>query len=145
METLARLNRLAEKAMVMATVLLVHVDASRERLSFASAGHLPALLLRPDGSAELLSGGASTPLLAFREDVAAGTAALPRGASLVLYTDGLVERRREPIDESLERLRAAAEGFEGDPAELCDHLLAELCPPAGSPHDDIAVIALKRP
>ena len=62
----------------------------------------------------------------------------------MLYTDGLVERRREPIDESLERLRSAAEGFAGGVEELCDHLLDGLSPPAGSPHDDIAIIALER-
>ncbi len=62
----------------------------------------------------------------------------------MLYTDGLVERRREPIDESLERLRTAAEAFEGTVEALCDHLIEALRPPAGMPHDDIAVIALER-
>ena len=63
---------------------------------------------------------------------------------IVLYTDGLVSRRREPIDESLERLRTAAEGFEGGAEALCDQLLERLSPPARSPHDDIAIIALRR-
>ncbi|HET8951352.1 MAG TPA: PP2C family protein-serine/threonine phosphatase, partial [Solirubrobacteraceae bacterium] len=111
---------------------------------YASAGHLPPLLLGADGSARFLRDGASTPLLALREDVSDGSAALAPGDRVVLYTDGLVERRREPIDESLERLRSAATGFEGAPDALCDHLLAELSPPAGSPHDDIALIALRR-
>jgi len=62
----------------------------------------------------------------------------------VLYTDGLVERRREPIDESLERLRSAAEGFAGGAEALCDHLVEALKPPAGSAQDDTAVIALRR-
>jgi serine phosphatase RsbU (regulator of sigma subunit) len=122
----------------------VHVDAAREQLSFASAGHLPPLLIGPDGRAQLVAGGASTPLLAFREDVEAGSVALPPGAAVVLYTDGLVERRTEPIDDSLERLRAAAAGFEGAPGDLCDHLLAAMRPPEGMPRDDIAVIAFRR-
>ena len=111
---------------------------------YGSAGHLPPLMISGDGSARFLRGGASTPLLALREDVEDGVAELAPGDRIVLYTDGLVERRREPIDESLERLRGTAEGFEGGVEALCDHLLEQLRPPAGSPHDDIAVIALER-
>jgi serine phosphatase RsbU (regulator of sigma subunit) len=144
METLARLNRLAERSSHMATVLLVHVDPARERLTYASAGHLPGLLVAPDGRARFLEGGASTPLLAFQSGGEPGTASLEPGARLVLYTDGLVERRTEPIDESLERLRAAADGFDGPAEALCEHLMEAMRPPAGAPHDDIAVIALGR-
>ena len=76
-----------------------------------------------------------------RLDAAAGAArgrrgrvgaALAPGDRIVLYTDGLVERRREPIDESLERLRSAAEGFDGTLEALCDHLIEALRPPAGA-------------
>ena len=50
----------------------------------------------------------------------------------------------QSIDESLESLLKAAEVFEGGAEALCDHLLERLSPPAGSPHDDIAIIALRR-
>jgi serine phosphatase RsbU (regulator of sigma subunit) len=143
METLARLNRLALRSFQMATVLLMHVAPGTGRVRYGSAGHLPPLLVAADGSARFLRGGASAPLLAF-EAVEEGVAELAPGERIVLYTDGLVERRREPIDDGLERLRAAAEGFDGDVAGLCDHLIAALRPPAGLPHDDIAVIALRR-
>ena len=112
--------------------------------TYASAGHLPPLLLAADGSARFLRDGASTPLLALREDVEDGVAPLAPGDRIVLYTDGLVERRREPIDESLERLRSTAEAFGGDLEQLCDHLIEARRPPAGTPHDDIAVLALRR-
>ena len=144
METLKRLDRLARRSAHMATVVLLHVAPDLGRLTYASAGHLPPLLLAADGSARFLRDGASTPLLALREDIEDGVAELAPGDRVVLYTDGLVERRRKPIDESLERLRSAAEGFEGDVEALCDHLLEVLAPPAGSPHDDIALITLRR-
>ena len=144
MDTLVRLNRLALRSFHMATVVLMHVAPDLGRLSYGSAGHLPPLLLAADGSARFLRDGASTPLLALREDIEDGVAELAPGDRVVLYTDGLVERRREPIDESLERLRGTAEGFDGGVEDLCDHLLVQLSPPAGSPHDDIAIIALQR-
>ena len=144
MDTLVRLNRLALRSFHMATVVLMHVAPGLDRIAYASAGHLPPLLLAADGSTRFLRDGASTPLLALREDVADGAAELAPGDTVVLYTDGLVERRREPIDESLERLRSAAAGFGGDVEALCDHLLGELSPPAGAPHDDIAIVALRR-
>jgi serine phosphatase RsbU (regulator of sigma subunit) len=143
-DTLVRLNRLALRSFHMATVVLMHVAPDLGRLSYGSAGHLPPLLLAADGSARFLRDGASTPLLALREDIEDGVAELAPGDRVVLYTDGLVERRREPIDESLERLRTAAEAFEGTVEALCDHLIEALRPPAGSAQDDTAVIALQR-
>jgi hypothetical protein len=143
METLARLNRLAERSFQMATVFLMHVDPATGAMQFASAGHLPALVVEADGRASFLRGGASTPLLAFREDVEPGRAELASGARVVLYTDGLVERRTEPIDDSLERLRSAAEGFRGGARELCEHVV-EAMRPDGGVHDDIAVFVLAR-
>jgi serine phosphatase RsbU (regulator of sigma subunit) len=144
MDTLVRLNRLALRSFHMATVVLMHVAPDLGRLSYGSAGHLPPLLLAADGSARFLRDGASTPLLALREDIEDGTAPLAPGDRIVLYTDGLVERRREPIDESLERLRSAGQGFDGTVEALCDHLIEAMRPPAGAAKDDIAVIALER-
>jgi sigma-B regulation protein RsbU (phosphoserine phosphatase) len=144
MDTLIRLNRLAQRSFHMATAVLMHVAPDRGRVTFASAGHLPPLLLAADGPARFLEGGASTPLLAMREDIEDGTAALAPGDRVVLYTDGLVERRREPIDESLERLRSAGQGFDGTVEALCDHLIDAMRPPAGAVKDDIALIALER-
>ena len=143
-ETLARLDRLAVRSAHMATVVMLDVDPSSGAVEFGSAGHLPPLLVRADGSAAFLGGGASAPLLAFHADVPAGTAALDPGDRVVLYTDGLVERRYEVIDDSLERLRATAEGFDGPLDALCDHLMGAMRAPAGTPQDDIAMLALAR-
>jgi phosphoserine phosphatase RsbU/P len=143
-ETLVRLDRLARRTGHMATAVLLHLDAVGERLEFASAGHLPPLRIGAGGHASFLTGGTAPPLLAYGDGEPAVPAPLERGARLVLYTDGLVERRREPIDAGLERLRRAAEGFEGPLGALCDHLLEALCPPPGTPQDDIALIAVSR-
>lgn len=142
-ETLARVDRLAQRSRHMATVLLLHADPAGG-LRFVSAGHLPPLALDPDGRAALLTGGGSTPLMVYRQDVEPGTAAMTPGGRVVLYTDGLVERRDEPIDDSLARLLAAADGWTGSLEGLCDHLLTRMAPPRGAPHDDIALIALER-
>jgi serine phosphatase RsbU (regulator of sigma subunit) len=143
-ETLAGLDRLARRSGHMATCGLVHVDTVGDGLTFSSAGHLPPLRIGADGRAEFLTGGVGPPLLAFGDGQPAVTGVLERGARLVLYTDGLVERRRESIDVGLERLRRAAEGFEGSVDELCDHLLQALRPPPGARHDDIALISVSR-
>ena len=144
METLARLDRLAERSAHMATLVLMHVDPADGHVVFGSAGHLPPLLVDAAGEARFLEGGGSAPLLAFHDDVPVGEAVLAPGDRVVLYTDGLVERRSEAIDEGLERLRRSAEHFDGGLAQLCDHLMAAMRAPAGTPQDDIAMLAFAR-
>jgi serine phosphatase RsbU (regulator of sigma subunit) len=60
----------------------------------------------------------------------------------VLFTDGLVERRRDHIDMGLASLARAAERVEADLDEFCDRLLTEVGP--DKPQDDIAILALRR-
>jgi serine phosphatase RsbU (regulator of sigma subunit) len=142
---LGRVNRLVLRSRHMATALVAIVDPASGALRFASAGHLPPLRVRASGEAELLAGGRSTPLLAFREGVEPGRAVLEPGDRLLLYTDGLVERRGESIDVSLERLVRCASGAHDDDLDAAvDALIAGMLPPEGSLHDDTAVIALER-
>ncbi|MDQ3990846.1 MAG: ATP-binding protein, partial [Actinomycetota bacterium] len=64
------------------------------------------------------------------------------GASVLLYTDGLVERVGERIDRGLERLASAVAEAPDSPQELCDHVLRELVP-EGATSDDVALLALR--
>jgi serine phosphatase RsbU (regulator of sigma subunit) len=137
-ETLRVLDRLADRAGHMATVAVVILDPASGALRHASAGHLPPAVISPGGEVRFLTAGASTPLLAY-DGAGSGTDVLAPGERLVLYTDGLVERRGEPIDASLRRLAEAA----------CEHtdltaLLAALQPPADGLRDDIAILAVQR-
>jgi PAS domain S-box-containing protein len=128
----------------MATALFATLDPSSGQLRIASAGHPTPLLLR-DGRAELLPVQPSRLLGA---PPAPGPAVewagvLPPGATLVLFTDGLVESRSADLDDGLARLLVAAEGAgTSDPDELCDRLLGELT--GLHRPDDIALLALTR-
>src|SRR6185295_20316380 len=119
----ARINRLIMSGVeqVMATVLYLVLDRETGEVSFSAAGHPPPLVIAPDGP-RFLEGGRSVPIGAaepavFRES----TAILPPGSSPLLYTDGLVERRDEPLDRRLEKLAEAAATAGDELGELCEH------------------------
>jgi phosphoserine phosphatase RsbU/P len=126
----------------MATVLCAMVSPSRGHIRICSAGHLPPILARPGQSAaeadvtpDLLIGVPASK----RRHVS--TLDFPPGALLCLYTDGLVERRDQPIDEGIARLRAAITAQ--DPETGCVSVMAAMA--HYSPHtDDIALLMLRR-
>ena len=141
---LDRLDRLVRSlpGAQMATLQYLVVDSDLRTVRFASAGHVPPLVVSPDGEARFLEGAPNPPLGVFdsagHEEL---TAKLEQGSTIVLYTDGLVEQRGVSIDAGLEALRRAARN-PADPVELCDHLVESMLyiHPA---HDDIAVLALQ--
>jgi integral membrane sensor domain MASE1/anti-sigma regulatory factor (Ser/Thr protein kinase) len=141
--TLDRLNALAWNfdRNVMATVVYLRFDPTSGSVRLASAGHLPPLLAKPDGSTTFLERGRSLPLGA-RPDTQYSDAEymLDPDTTLILYTDGLVERRRELIDEGLARLAEAARDAHDDLESFCDRLLSAIEP---SPEDDVALLALE--
>ena len=143
-EVVARLNRLLASSgeEAMATVLYLVLDRETGEVSFTSAGHPPPLVLTRAG-ATFLEGGRSVPVGAadpavFRET----TETLPAGATLLLYTDGLVERRDIPLEDRLGQLQAAAAAAGGELEEICDQVLDGVI---GSvdPVDDVAVLAVR--
>jgi serine phosphatase RsbU (regulator of sigma subunit) len=128
-----------------ATAVTTFIDFVRHTITYSSAGHLPPVLVHPDGRAEFLDGATDTPLDARPDPIPrpqAETAFTP-GATLVLYTDGLVERRGEDIDTGLARLTDALYRNRGqDPETLADTVLLELLPPGGAT-DDTALIVVR--
>ena len=144
-DVLERLNRVTGRLErgALTTLVVGLVDTSRRRLTLANAGHPPPLLVAPDGSRRLLDDDRGFPLgvrtSARHVDL---TFEFGPGAAVILYTDGLVERRDASIDEGIDRLAAiAAEGI-ADAAPLCDRLIAELVPD-GPRKDDIAVLVCR--
>jgi PAS domain S-box-containing protein len=140
-----RLNRLlwteAEDSQ-MATMLYVIVDPAASAVRWVNAGH-PAPLMIADGEPRFLEGAGSVPLgvLPFPtyEEV---SAPMDPGSTLLLYTDGLVERPGENIDDGMAELAARVREAPDDPNTLCDHLLATLVP-AGGATDDVALLTLR--
>ncbi|MET0513352.1 MAG: SpoIIE family protein phosphatase, partial [Thermoleophilaceae bacterium] len=144
-QVVARINRLVMSGVeqVMATVLYLVLDRETGEIRFASAGHPPPLVLAPE-SVHFLEGGRSVPIGAaepgvFRE----ATAVLPAGASLLLYTDGLVERRDVPLERRLGELADAAGRAEGELEGLCDYVLGAVLGEQ-VPSDDVALLAVRR-
>jgi anti-sigma regulatory factor (Ser/Thr protein kinase) len=126
----------------MATLLYMVLEPDGREVTFANAGHLPALLVEPDRPPRLVEGARGVPLgvLPYASFEEASTTVAP-GATLVLYTDGLVEVRGISLEIRLDELRRIAdEPFEG-PNELCESLLSQLLP-EGAGSDDVAVLAL---
>jgi serine phosphatase RsbU (regulator of sigma subunit) len=120
-----------------ATVCLLLIDPETGVVDMANAGHIPPMLAGPRahylGLGNLLLGVA-------HEDYKVTRLELPAGATMLLFTDGLVEDRGILLDDSLEQARQVAETVEDDLEAFCDRLLAAF----GSREDDVAIVAVRR-
>ncbi|MGW3729503.1 PP2C family protein-serine/threonine phosphatase [Streptomyces sp. F001] len=128
-----------------ATAVKVLIDPRSRLIIYSNAGHPPPVLLHPDGTFELLDKATDPPLGTREHHVPRPQAGLSytRGDTLVLYTDGLIERRDEDIDAGLARLTTAlAQDSTLAPDQLADTLLARLDVADGAP-DDIALIIIR--
>ena len=131
----------------MATALVARIDtvtsAAQERtFRWSNAGHPPPLLIEPDGTARLLQ-SPSELLLGVAPDVIRHEHVVPlqEGATVLLYTDGLIERHDATLDDGWARLLAAAPPLAARPVDqLCDELFTRLDPELT---DDIALLALR--
>jgi serine phosphatase RsbU (regulator of sigma subunit) len=134
----------------LATALVCRIErdpadgaAHRRLLRWASAGHPQPLLALADGTVHELDSPVGPPLgIGWRGPRADGSAPLPEGATLLLFTDGLIERRGEPLDEGRGRVRKLlAREAGGSLRTLCDRLLEELV--GTGAEDDVAVLAVR--
>ena len=143
-DTLARLNRLLMKegGDLMATALYMLLDRDTGQVWFASAGHPPALVVSRDSEPRYLEGGRSVPLgtsdIAYHE----AEAWIERGSTLLLYTDGLVERRDTSLEDRLAQLATVAGIAGGELGDVCDQILGGLLG-GQRPSDDVALLALR--
>ncbi len=146
--TLAALDRFAAgvAGAVCTTVFCGVLDPATGELTYSSAGHPPGVLVHRDGAVRLLEEGRALPL-AVRPGRTRpeATCALPARATLLLYTDGLVERRRLPLSTGIQRAGdAVREGRELPVEELAGAVMAKLAP-AGGYDDDVALLLYRHP
>lgn len=128
---------------MIATVLFLIIDASKGTVSISRAGHPPPALRSAGGEIRFLETGGTLPL-GIDDRVKADEAEYPvhPGDTLLLFTDGLVERRRESISTGFDRLRDAFVNAPADVEQLCDYVLERTVTEQAS-HDDIAVLAVR--
>lgn len=128
----------------MATLIYAIFDPATLDVRFVSAGHPPPLLLSPDGEASFLEHPPSVPLgVAWHSRHPEVAARLQPGSTLILYTDGLVERRGDSIENGMSRLKEAVERSPQGVAPLLDHVIAALVDDVTE--DDVALLAASFP
>lgn len=127
------------------TVVTTFIDWDDHTITYSCAGHPPPVLVHPDGTVTFLDQATDPPLSARPEHLPRPQAQTPftEGATLVMYTDGLIERRTEDIDTGLARLtESLTRHRHADPEILADALLADLLPPTGNT-DDTALVVIR--
>jgi serine phosphatase RsbU (regulator of sigma subunit) len=141
-ELLWKLSRFPGAQGSFATVLCARLDVRERRITVASAGHLPPLVVA-GGTADYVPLKVGVPIGAGAGEYEDVTVAAPPRATFIAFTDGLVERRGEVIDQGLERLRHIAAASAALALEdLLTTLVAEL-PVDGGQEDDTAVLAVR--
>jgi serine phosphatase RsbU (regulator of sigma subunit) len=124
----------------LATVLCVSIDVGGHRISVTNAGHLPPLLVSDEGS-RFIESQVGLPVGVDREAAyASTTVAAPPGATLLAFTDGLVERRGESIEVGLDRLRSVVGSNHRGLEQLMEHVVADM---RDNQIDDTAIAAIR--
>ncbi|MFC9117924.1 MULTISPECIES: ATP-binding SpoIIE family protein phosphatase [Streptomyces] len=128
----------------IATCVYAIHDPNEGRLVYASAGHLPILVRDENGTVRRADEPTGPPLGTGGWMHSSGSVPLGPGSTAVLYTDGLVERRNEDLDEGIAALERALAGATGSPQVVCDRLVrsAGVTP---DHDDDVAVLVLQHP
>ncbi|TFV89491.1 GAF domain-containing SpoIIE family protein phosphatase [Blastococcus sp. CT_GayMR16] len=152
-DLLRRVDRVLDtlQAGIVATSVVARLEQTGDgesegltQLRWSNAGHPPPATVTADGRVRLLTAERTDLLLGVDPDAPRreSLVTLDPDAVLLLYTDGLVERRDQDLDHGLDRLRRTLADLAGwDLEEMCDELLARMVP--ASPDDDVAVIAVR--
>ena len=115
------------------------------RMRWSSTGHLPPVTIHPDGTVAALGTFGRPEMLLGVDPTTRRTetvVTLDRGMTVLLFTDGLIERRDSDIDDGMERLVAALADLGDLPLqELCDRVLERMV--EGQPDDDVALVAVR--
>ncbi|MEU9130927.1 SpoIIE family protein phosphatase [Kitasatospora sp. NPDC048540] len=146
LRTLTRFSSGLEGALATTAVQTV-IDRAAGTVVYSCAGHLPPVLVHADGGVDLLDAATDPPLGAWppSADRSEATVRFGPGATLVLYTDGLVERRGEDIDTGIRRLvDSAARHRAATPDLLADALLDDLFPGGDDGADDDTALVVVR-
>ena len=146
-QLLCELDRFAQRHEIsdFATALCIFLDPDDGTIVYSSAGHPPALVCTPQGEVRRLGGAISRPLGMFQIDQRPTAAeVLEPGGVLVAYSDGLIERRGEPIETGLLRLEETIATNHRSPVQdLCDLTVAALTGSEGL-EDDTVIVAISR-
>ncbi|WP_159792981.1 SpoIIE family protein phosphatase [Puerhibacterium puerhi] len=139
------------QADAVATAVVARIEQTEDeerrgvtRVRWSSAGHPPPMLVTADGEVSPLTDGRPDPLLGIMPDAPRTEAVveIARGATVVFYTDGLVERRDQHLRDGIERLRTTLDDLAGlGLDDLCDEVVARLLPER--PSDDVALVAIR--
>jgi serine phosphatase RsbU (regulator of sigma subunit)/PAS domain-containing protein len=142
---LIRLHTLlrAHDSLEMVTAFVARYDPARNTMTWSRAGHPPALLVGPGGSALFLEQVNGAPLGTMASEYRSAVTPMPAGSLLVCYTDGLIERRDRIIDDGLDWLQQRVREYVDDDIDtLCNKLVDDPFVPHPSP-DDICVLAMR--
>jgi PAS domain S-box-containing protein len=143
-EVLTLLNRhqITLGADELFTVIYAIIDPGKETLHWANAGHPGPILRKPDGATRHLQDGEG--LVGFDDTVYVDRCeTLHAGETVVLFTDGLIERRGESLDDGIERLERLVAAGPERPEPLCEHVLDGLFDDGQNLQDDVTAVIVR--
>jgi serine phosphatase RsbU (regulator of sigma subunit)/anti-sigma regulatory factor (Ser/Thr protein kinase) len=129
------------------TVVYAIVDLFEGWIEYSCAGHPPPLYVSPTGEVEFLEGGRALPLACKLSGTSrpSARAPFPAGSTVIMYTDGLIERRGESLNVGFDRIREAVGARWSDPIELLADELTEVLLTGSARTDDVALLVLRSP
>ncbi len=129
----------------MATAIVMKVDPIQRTAEYVRMGHPPPMIVDRNGDVSILDGGSHPPIGVEPFGAEQAEIRLPAGATIVLYTDGLIERRHEDITIGVERLRVLLSATAGMTPQDALASVIERCGEGHAAFDDVALILARLP